>query len=134
MTSKDLAIDFLNLVFSLILISSSILYFIVGNNFEKAKQFFVFLAPFSLFLLLIAIRIKVGKNQIKKRKREENMVIVLNLTYYDKLKMDIVTLSIPVVMLLTKYTINKNINFTDIIQSILILTIVWYSQKIIFKE
>jgi hypothetical protein len=49
MSAKEMFIDFLNLVFFIVLVGLSILYFIAGDNFENFKILMQSLAPFGLF-------------------------------------------------------------------------------------
>lgn len=134
MSAKDLIIDFLNFIFLIAIISFFIVFFIVGDRFFAFSQFIKTLMPLAIFTLIFLIKIKLTRTKLKKRKHENNMEITLYLTYFDKLKFDILIYSTPIIITGIAFTINKTITLTDIIQAIIVFLIMYIWQIILLKK
>jgi len=89
MTAKDLILDFINLIFIIFLVSFCIIFFIAGNHFAQFIEIIKTLVPLAIFGIIFLIKLKIARQQEKKRERENNFDIILYLTCFDKLKTDI---------------------------------------------
>ncbi len=112
MSAKELLIDFLNLVFVVLITGASILYFISGDNFETFKNLMQTLAPFGLFGLLLLITLRVNRRKMKKRRSENNMDMDLSLNFMDRMKIDIFIFSLPMVVCLVFWLLEKTMTMS----------------------
>jgi len=134
MTIKDTILEFVNLVFLVILVGFCIFFFISGDNFEKFTVLMKSLVPVSFFGILLLIKTKINRHQIRKRKEENNMDITLRLTYFDRLKTDFVVFSLPMVVLLIPILFTKKIDTPDMLQALAAFAIFYFWQKFLFKK
>lgn len=134
MKAKDMIIDFINVVFVIVIITSAIFYFLVGDNFEQFKNIIEALSPVAVFLLIMMIAVKLRRLKGNKREKEGNTEVTLNLSYSDKINGDLISFLIPVVMLLTPFFMNGEINLADFIQALFAFAIVALWNKYLFDQ
>lgn len=134
MSAKDLIIDFINLIFAILVIGGAILYFIAGDHFENFKNIIAALSPFALFITLLLIKIKFSQEEKKKREREGNMDLILRLNFIDKTKSDIFMFSLPVIVCLIAYIVNREITLTNFFQAAAVLIIAYWWKKWLFSK
>jgi hypothetical protein len=133
-TAKDLLIDFINFSFAVIIIGLSILYFIAGDNFENFRRVLESLVPFGGLAVLFLVNLKFWREKAKKKEREGNMEITLQLNFFDKLKSDFVLFLLPAVILLIAFAANKKISLTDIFEALAVFIIAYLWQKWLFGK
>jgi len=133
-TAKDMIIDFINFAFGVIIIGLTILYIIAGDNFENFKRFMETLVPFGCLAILFLINLKLWRLRVKKKEREGNLEITLQLTYFDKLKSDFFVFFLPASVLLIAYFSNGRIISTDIIEALIVFILAFLWQKWLFSK
>jgi hypothetical protein len=133
-TAKDIFIDFLNLVFTLVIIGLSILYFIAGDNFENFKRTLESLVPFGILAIFFLINLKIWREKAKKKEREGNMDITIRLTFIDKLKSDLILFLVPATVLFIAFFVKKSVGLIDILEALTVFIIVFLWQKWLFSK
>ncbi|MCD4694535.1 hypothetical protein K8R62_04225 [bacterium] len=134
MKAKDMIIEFINVIFGVAIISTSIIYFITGDNFDNFGNFMKSLAPIAIFALLMMILNSFRKMELKKRERECNLKITLELTYYDKLISDFTVFLIPMAILVVPLFMLGKIDKIDLIQSLIAFIVMGLWQKYLFNK
>jgi|GEM_PF-1180590 hypothetical protein len=134
MTAKDLMIDFINLVFTIIIIGLAIIYFIAGDNFENFKKILESLAPLGLLMILFLINLKFWQEKAKKKQREGNMEIILRLNFFDKLKSDFIVFSMPTIILLIAFFARGQVDLFDLIEALIVFVLAYLGQKWLFSK
>jgi hypothetical protein len=133
-TAKDIFIDFLNLVFTLVIVGLSILYFIASDNFENFKRILESLVPFGVLAIFFLVNLKIWREKAKKKEREGNMDITIRLTFIDKLKSDLILFLVPAAVLLVAFFIKKSVGLIDIFEALIVFIIVFLWQKWLFSK
>jgi hypothetical protein len=133
-TAKDLLIDFINFVFAIIIIGLAILYFISGDNFENFRRILESMAPLAVLGVIFLINLKFWREKQKKKEREGNMDLVLQLTFIDKLKSDVFLFLIPAAVLLIAFAANKTVGPTDILAALTVFALAYFWQKWLFGK
>ncbi len=135
MSAKELAIDFINLIFALIIISGAILYFIAGDNFEAFRIILASLSPIVFFIFLLLIKIRLSREEKKKRFDEGNIGINLRLNFFDKIKSDIFVFSLPIVICVIAFMANREVTIVNFFQAAIVFLIAfWYKSWLFAKE
>lgn len=134
LSAKDLVIDFVNFIFAIIIAGLVALYFIAGDNFENFKRILESLAPFGVLALLFAIMLKLWREKSKKREREGNFGLTIDLTFFDKLKCDIVVLLLPAAVCLAAFVLKGRVSPADMVQAGAVLGIAWLWERWLFKK
>lgn len=134
MKAKDMFYDFLNTVFIIILVGFCIVFFTVGDRFSNFLNIFEALVPISIFGIFLLANLKINRKAVAKREREHNLDINLSLTYFDKLKSDILIYSLPIIILSIALFLDKQITKTDIIQALAAFFLMYFWQRYIFRK
>lgn len=134
MTAKDTILEFINLIFLVILIGFCIFFFVSGDRFAAFAVLMKSLTPVAFFGILLLIKNKLNRQQVRKRQAENNMDITLRLTYFDRLKTDFVVFSLPMVVLLIPILFTKKIDALDMLQALVAFAIFYFWQKLLFKK
>lgn len=134
MKPTDMVVEFLNFVFLVLLIIFCIFFFILWDQFDRFKEIILSLAPLSFFGLIFVIKTKMTRKVKKRRAREEGLDITLQLRYEDKLKSDIVTFSLPIIILIIPLITQRYVSITDILQASLAFIMVYLLQKSLFDK
>lgn len=134
MTAKNLFFDFLNLVFIIVIVGLSIVYFIMPDRFAAFTEIMRNLAPIAFFVLILLIKIKFNRVEHTKRKNENNTEIILVLNYWDKFISDIIVFTTPILLCLFAYLANQTVGMMDIFYSALIFIIMYFWQRYLFSK
>lgn len=136
MKAKDLFIDFLNLVFLVVLIGFVIFFFMAGNRFGVFVGILKSLVPIAIFLIIFLVMLKIKRMAFKEKQTGEmnEEKIVLYLGRFDLLKWDIIIFLLPVIILLLAFFIDKEVTITDIIQAAIALLLMYYWKKILLNK
>ncbi len=133
-TAKDLLIDFINFIFGITIIGLAIIYFIAGDNFENFRRFLESLAPLAVLVLIFLINLKLWRERAKKKERDGNSDLTLQLNFTDKLKSDIFLFALPAAILIIAFFINKSVGVTDILEAAVVFIIAYLWQKWLFSK
>ncbi|MFA5359678.1 MAG: hypothetical protein WC349_01840 [Patescibacteria group bacterium] len=134
MSPKDLILDFLNLIFLILLIVFCIFYFIAGDNLAVFSLFLKSMVPLAFFGILFLIQLKITRNKIKERKSEDKTELVLYLNVFDKLISDIIVFCTPILLGFLIYKSRGCLEIIDIIFLSIIFLIMFFWQKYIFSK
>lgn len=139
MNAKSLILDFINLVFLIILVGFVIVFFIAGDRFESFIHIMKSLVPIAIYGIIFMIMIKIKRMQLQKWKSEgresSDKEIVIYLSFMDKYILDILLYLMPIVILVTAFFLeDKVVNFTDILQATVAFLMMAYSQRLLFKN
>ncbi len=134
MSAKDLILDFLNLVFLILLIVFCIFYFISGDHLPDFSLFLQSMVPLAFFGILFLIQLKIIRREIREKKNEQNTEIVLYLNVFHKLFSDIVVFCTPILLGLIIYQANGVLGATDIIVLSVLFLIMFSWQKYLFSK
>jgi len=134
MSAKDLIIDFINTVFIAVIVGFFIVFFVVGDRFEQFGKFMESLIPLAVFGIIFLLKLSANRSRLKKRRREENLDIVLYLTYSHKLISDLVVYSLPIAIIAIPMMANGKVDFVDILQAAVALLMIYFWQRFLFKK
>lgn len=136
MKAKDLFIDFLNLVFLVVLVGFVLSFFIVGDRFGVFIKIMRSLVPIAVFLIIFLVMLKIKRIVFKEKQTGEmnEEKIVLYLGRFDLLKWDMIIFLLPVIILLLAFFIDKEVTITDIIQATFALLSMYYWKKILLNK
>jgi hypothetical protein len=134
MSGKDLMLDFLSLVFAIVLIGFAIFYFIVGNRIEQASMIMTMIAPFGLFASILLIRLRVLQRDYKDRKENNNTDIILYLGFMDKLKTEILVYLTPMLVLVLPIILGQGMQTIFFAQAVIVFLSMYLWHVYIFKK
>lgn len=134
MSSKDLALDFIYLLFLLLLVGFCIFFFIAGDHFAEFTVLLKALVPLAFVGIIFIIKLKLNRRELKKRKKEENLDIVLHLTFMDQFYTDVINYLIPAIILAVPLLFMEGITLAKIFQALLAYIIFYLWQKRLFKK
>jgi hypothetical protein len=133
-TAKDILIDFINFIFGIIIIGLSILYFISGDNFENFRRILQSLVPLAILAVIFLVNLKLWREKAKKKEREGNLDLTLQLTFSDKLKSDVFLFLLPAAALSVAFVANHKVSLTDILEALAVFIIAYLWQKWLFGK
>lgn len=134
MSPKDLIIDFLNLIFIVLLVSFCILYFIAGDNFAVFTVFIKSMVPLAFFGIIFLVKLKIARKEIKRRSGAGNTEIVLYLNIFNKLMSDIIVFFTPILLGVLIYIVRNSLGAADIVLLIIVFLIMFFWQKYLFEK
>ncbi len=136
MKAKDLFIDFLNVVFLVILIGFVIFFFIVGNRFGVFIEILKSFVPIAIFSLIFLVVMNIKRLALRKKRAdgEEDKKIILYLSPLALLVWDAIIFSLPVVILTIALFIDKEVTITDIMQATIALLLMYYWKKTLLNK
>ncbi len=126
--------DFLNYMIIILIMIFLSLYFIIGDHFTVFTEVIRALAPISFFLIILLVKLKFSRIELKKSKNENNEESVLYLSASDKFKSDLLIYSLPVIILAVALVFNNQVDFADVAQAIIAFLIMYLWQRIIFNK
>lgn len=133
-TPKDLIINFINFVFALIVTVLTILYVIAGDNFEHFRRLMESIAPLGVLSALFLVNLKIWRERARKKEREANFDLTLHLTFFDKLKSDIVLFILPIPVLFFAFLSKGVVGPADIAAAALVFVGAYFWQKWLFSK
>jgi hypothetical protein len=134
MTAKGLIIDFLNLIFLLLVVGLTIIYFIAGDNFDNFKRIMESLAPFGGLGILFLVNLKFWRQKAKKKERDGDFDVNLHLTVVDKLRSDFFLFLLPICVLLIAFAANGKVGVLDVIEAGTVFIVAYLWQKWLFSK
>jgi hypothetical protein len=134
MSGKDLFMDFLSLLFLVVLIGFCIFYFIVGNRIGVVAEIMRIFAPLGFFGAILLIRLRLNQKEKKKRDEQSNSDIVIYLTFMDKLKSDLFLYSLPMLVIGLPMLSGYKIDTTIFLQACLVFVLSFFWQRFIFNK
>jgi len=134
MSPKDLFLDFLNLIFTIILVVFCVFYFMAGDRFAFFTLFMKSMVPLAFFGIIFLVKLKITRQEIKKRKKEANTDVVLYLNLSHKLAADVIIFFTPILLGLLIYKIRGSLNATDIVILSIVFLIMFFWQRYIFSK
>jgi hypothetical protein len=135
MGAKDMFLDFLNIVFSVLIIIFAIFFFVLWGYFDSFTELLKNIAPLAVFGSGLIIALKINGKKYKKRESEGNLDIVLRLTYMDKIKMDLITFGLPLILCAIPLIMHGSVSLINIFQAMIaFLTMILFKQSLFSKE
>lgn len=134
MTGKDQVIDFINYLFILILIIFAMMFFIVPGRFEAFTALMKSLMPLSFFGIALLIKLKLARHEIKVKRQDNQDMITLCLTYFDKAKTELLVYLLPIIICLIPLLIGESLTIVDVSQAIIAFILVYLLQKNLFSK
>jgi hypothetical protein len=135
MTAKDMFMDFLNVVFIVVIITFAIFFFILWGYFDSFTEFLKNIATFGAFGLGLVVVLKIDSKRYKKRKAEGSLDIILQLTYIDKIKTDVTIFGLPLILCFVPLIMRGSIGLANLFQAIIsFLIIMAFRQSLFNKE
>ncbi len=134
MSPKDLLLDFINLIFLVILIAVCVFYFIAGNHFAAFALFMKSMVPLAFFGIIFLIKLKITRKEIRKRKSENNTDLVLYLNVMQKLTSDFIVFGSPILLGLLIYKFRGLLDIADIMFLIIVFLIMFFWQRYLFSK
>jgi hypothetical protein len=134
MSGKDLFLDFLGLLFLVVLIGFCIFYFIIGNRIEIVSEIMKAFAPLGFFGAILIIRLRLNQRERKKRDEQANSDIVIYLTFMDKLKSDLFLYFLPILIIVLPMLAGNQANTITFFQACSVFVMAFFWQKFIFNK
>ena len=134
MTAKDLIFNFLNLIFIVALVVFCIFYSIASNHFEVFSSLMTLMAPLAVFGIIFLVKLKITRSEIKKRKKEDNTIIVLHLNIFHKLVSDIIVFCTPMFLGVLIYKARGSLISIDMIILAMVFLIMFFWQRYLFNN
>lgn len=98
MKAKEQLLDFINLIFGVLLIAFAVYFFAMPGNFERFQTFLVSLTPLTVFATTLAIRLRLTAKNIRHEAGLAKEEAFIRLTYWDKMKLEIILTGLPIGM------------------------------------
>lgn len=133
MNAKEAILDFINYLFMLILVSGSIMYFIIPGNFERFQGIISSLAPLAFFILALLIKIKLARTERLERLEKQETELGLRLNVMHKIWYELTSILLPIV-LLSVASLSGSANLTDAVLAMVAYLFMWLMGKMIFNR
>lgn len=127
-------LDFLTYAFLIFLICFCIVFFIAGNRVEMISDLMRSLVPLAIFGVFFLAKTKFSRYEFKKRSKENDLDITLRLTYIDKLISNLITFSLPILIIAIALFFKGKIDFVDIIQASAAFLVMYLWEKRLFNR
>jgi len=134
MSAKNLLLDFINYLFITLLLVLSFFYFIDPERFHEFTEFMGALVPLAVFGIIFLIKLKFIRVELENKKEEGSTDLVLFLDYFDKVKADLITFGIPMLMILLKQIITGAVEIADILIAALTFVSLYFWHRYLFKK
>lgn len=108
MKAGEQFLDFINLTLGILLIGFSVYYFTIPGNFEHFQDLLVSFTPLVFFAATLIIRMKLTADKIKEENGLANDDAFVKLTYWDKVKLEIILTGLPIAMILSAIIFNRH--------------------------
>lgn len=115
MSAKNILIDFINYLFIILLVLLCFLYFIDPERFRAFTELMRAMVPLAVFSIIFLVKLKFIRIELENKKEEGSTDIVLFLVFFDKVKADLVTFGIPMLIILLKLVITGTVEIVDIL-------------------
>lgn len=133
MSAKDIFFDFLNYVFITVLAIFCLLFFLDWDRFaaftEALKGFF----PLAVVGLIFLVKLKMSRRQLRRKKEEGDLELVLYLNYFDKLKSELLVFGSPLIVIIIAWAAGK-VDLVDIFQAGVVFILLYAWQKFLFTK
>lgn len=133
MKAKDQLLDFLNLTFGVLLIGFMVYFFSLPGNFERFQSLLLSFTPLIFFAATMIIRLKLTSSQIQEEGEFADENAFIRLTYWDKIKLEIILTGLPIVMILWTIIFNLQ-SWHTIGESVFVFLINTVVLRSIFKK
>jgi hypothetical protein len=107
MKAKEQLLDFVNLTLGVLLIGFFVYYFTIPGNFERFQDLLISFTPLAFFAATLIIRMKLTSDKIKEEGAYADEGAFLRLTYWDKIKLEIVLIGLPIAMIIAAIAFNR---------------------------
>lgn len=134
MSAKNLLIDFINYLFVILLIIFCFLYFIDPERFREFTKLMSAMLPLAVFAIVFLIKLKFIRLELENKKEEGSTDIVLFLVFFDKVKADLVTFGIPMMIILFKLLIVGAVEAADILIAAVAFAALYFWHRYLFKK
>ncbi len=134
MSSRDLFFYFLETIFIIFLIAFSLFFFILGDRFYLIYVFMRAVAPLAVYALFFLAVTEARRREMKKRKREERMDIVLLLDFWDKAKADFITFGLATAIFVIPFLTKGRPDIIDVFQASVVLVILFLWHRYLFSK
>lgn len=115
MSAKNLLLDFVNYLFIILLVVLCFFYFIDPERFREFTELMKAMIPLAVFGIIFLIKLKMLRVQFESKKEEDSTDIVLFLDFFDKIKADLITFGIPMLIIILKLIIAGAVESADIL-------------------
>jgi hypothetical protein len=92
------------------------------------------ISPFAVIVLFFLIASRANRIEYQARKKEQKFDLVLVLTYFDKIRAELVVFGIPFLILLVSYFFKGNIWLEDIFQALSTFIVLSIWHKYLFRN
>ncbi len=133
MNAKDMLVDFIDFILYILFLCFCLIFIIRYINILSLGEMVKFLLPFLVILVLISIKFNINKREFKKRIKDDNLDIVIYLSFFDKIIADAVLFLTPIFILLIAF-LSGLPDLTDVLQAFAVLLVFYFWQKYIFNK
>ncbi|MEI7498513.1 MAG: hypothetical protein WCK11_04515 [Candidatus Falkowbacteria bacterium] len=134
MTGKDIVMDFVFSIFSFSLIAGAIYLITVPDSASMVVSFLKAFAPVMLISGILFFKLSRIKKRVTKSRQDSDFIIILRLTYWDKIKSDILALLLPLLMSVLVLISGRSYDSFDLMSAIVVYLIMIFWQKTIFAK
>lgn len=129
MSAKDLILNFLYLAFLILLIGGAIIFFIQGDRFSAFATFLRNAWPIAFLLAGLAFKLRLTQNEKARGEGTGNSLRTITLDYSDKMKAECMVFACPLAILCIAAFSEDGVRAVTIVQSIIVLVIVYLWHK-----
>jgi hypothetical protein len=134
MSAKDIIIDFVNYLFIILLVLLCFLYFINPERFREFTELMRAMVPLAVFSIIFLIKLKILRLEFESKKEEGSTDIVLFLNFFDKVKADLVTFGVPMLIIILKLIITGTVEISDIFIASISFVLLYFWHRYIFDK
>jgi len=134
MSAKDSILDFINYSFMIILVVLAIIIFINPVYFNKFSEIMKAAIPLSFFGLIFLVKLKLSRDEVRKKKQDNNTDLTLYLTYFDKMKIELTVFLLPIIIIIISLISEQDFTTVTFFQAIISFLLMYLWQKILFNK
>jgi len=134
MRAQDMALDFLNVIFFLLITVFAIFFFVLWGYFDNFVELLKNISPFALFGLGLIINLKIDKKRYEKRKKEGNLELVLRLNYMDKIKANLTMFGMPLLLCFLPLFFQGTVELLNLLQALTAFLVILFYRNSLFNK
>jgi hypothetical protein len=133
MKAKDQLLDFVNLLFGILLIGFFVYYFTIPGTFERFQYILMSFAPLIFFSATLIARMRLTSARIREDSGYANENAFVRLTYWDKIRLEIILTGLPIAMVIATIIFDRQSWYT-VGESALVFLVNAFVLRSIFKK
>lgn len=134
MKAKDMFMDFLNIIFFILLVAFAIFFFILWGYFDNFMEFLKNIAGFGIFGLGLIFNLKLEYKRYKKRKAEGNLEMEITINYKTYIMANATIFALPLLLCFMPLLFKGTVSLLNLFQALIAFLIVLYYRQSLLKS